>query len=343
MLWVKGELLTDLGDAGIDPAGHLSAAHQPGPFDRLDWFRRVAQFRPDDLPLVARVRSEGSIAWLFLARAPGGEADALANWYSFAVRPVFAGETDDQHKFALIVAAARRLKAARPAIPSVTLAPVPENDGSAELLQRAFRKAGWLAFARETSTSWTIELEGKDFNQYWAERPGQLRSTFKRKSGKAAFQTEVLTSFDAAAWAEYEAVYEGSWKPVEGAPGFLEDWARAEGAAGRLRLGLCRLDGRVVAAQFWTVDGATAFIHKLAYLEEMREYSPGTVMSEAMFRHAIDRDKVSRIDFGTGDDSYKADWMGERGRLFRLELYNPRTLKGLAGGAKAWIKSLLGR
>lgn len=343
MLWVKGELLTDLADGGIDPAGHLSPAHQPGPFDRLEWFRRVARFRPDAMPLIARVRSEGAIAWLFLARLPGNGAEALANWYSFAFRPVFAGDPDDQHKFALLVACARRLKSARPAISALVLAPVPEADGSAALLARAFGKGGWLAFLRKTSSSWTIALEGKDFSQYWADRPGQLRSTFKRKSGKADFATEVLTSFDPDAWTDYESVYQGSWKPEEGAPDFLEEWAREEGAAGRLRLGLCRLDGRAVAAQFWTVDQGTAYIHKLAYLEEMREFSPGTVLSEAMFRHVIDRDKVSHIDFGTGDDGYKADWMGGVSSLMRVELFNPRTVRGLAGAAKAWIKGILGR
>jgi hypothetical protein len=62
-----------------------------------------------------------------------------------------------------------------------------------------------------------------------------------------------------------------------------------------------------------------------------------------MFRHALDVDRVSAIDYGTGDESYKADWMDERRMLWRLTAYDPRTLQGLVGIARARASKLARR
>jgi CelD/BcsL family acetyltransferase involved in cellulose biosynthesis len=170
-----------------------------------------------------------------------------------------------------------------------------------------------------------------------------LRSTHKRKSTKAVFETQILDRFDAAAWAEYEAIYAESWKPEEGSPEFLKSLAESEGEAGTLRLGLCRVGGEPVAAQFWTVENRTALIHKLAYKASAGDLSPGTILSAAMFRHVIDVDHVQRIDFGTGDDTYKADWMDTRSPLFRIKAFNTSTAAGLVGAGKGALSRLVGR
>jgi CelD/BcsL family acetyltransferase involved in cellulose biosynthesis len=63
--------------------------------------------------------------------------------------------------------------------------------------------------------------------------------------------------------------------------------------------------------------------------------SPGTLLSAAMFRHAIDTDKVQSISYGTGDDGYKRDWMDQRDQLHILEFFNPLSVTGLFGMAKS--------
>lgn len=342
MLWVKGELLTDIDAPGIDPTGQLARATQPGLFNRRDWFRRVGQ-HGGATPLIARAASEGALAWLFLQRDGRAMASALANWYSFAFRPVFAGNPELVRQRAMIVAIAKRLRIARPRIAAIALSPVPEADGTADLLVHAFRRAGWVVTAGESSTSWTANVAGQSFEDYWAARPGQLRSTLKRKLGKAEFETQILTGFDDEAWAAYEDVYADSWKPDEGLPEFLRELAMAEAKAGCLRLGICRIDGEAVAAQFWTVENGVALIHKLAHRESAAELSPGTVLSAAMFRHVIDVDKVGMIDFGTGNDGYKADWMDGSTSLMQLVAHNPLTIAGLLGAVKAGLSRLVRR
>jgi hypothetical protein len=129
MVWVKGELLTDIDAPAVDPSGQLERAAQGSLFDRRDWFRRLWH-HDGGIPLIARVTSEGSIAWLFLRREIDGHVTALANWYSFAFRPVFAGDPDEARKRAMLTAAAKRLRQARPTISAITLSPVPSCDGS---------------------------------------------------------------------------------------------------------------------------------------------------------------------------------------------------------------------
>jgi CelD/BcsL family acetyltransferase involved in cellulose biosynthesis len=119
--------------------------------------------------------------------------------------------------------------------------------------------------------------------------------------------------------------------------------AQAEGSKGCLRLGLARLDGAVIAAQFWTVNSAIAYIHKLAHREEYRDLSPGTILSEALFRHVIDVDQVTKFDFGTGNDPYKADWMDRSDPLDTIRLYKMNSLTGLIGAARARISALVRR
>jgi len=62
-----------------------------------------------------------------------------------------------------------------------------------------------------------------------------------------------------------------------------------------------------------------------------------------MFRRAIDVDRVRTIDYGTGDEPYKRDWMDARRPLWQLSAYNPATPRGLAGMAKAGASRLVAR
>lgn len=337
-MWVKGEIFRDLSAALSVAQGGLSRDAQISLFDRAEWFERTwAHCPPAERPLAIRARTEGSDAWLFLAET-GGAAMGLASWYTLAFRPVFTGAPSESAARALIVAIARRL---RPHLSSIMLDHVPDYE--AHLLRRGFGGAGWITHVEPQTANWSVDVTDKPFEAFWAERPGQLRSTAKRKAAKAPIEITIHDRFDEAAWDEYADIYANSWKPYEGSVDFVRAMAETEGAAGTLRIGIARLEGQAIAAQLWTVEHGTAMIHKLAHREEAAELSPGTILSKAMFAHVIDKDRVSMIDFGTGDDRYKADWMDTRRDLMRVELYNPRTLRGLIGGMKAGLRTLVRR
>jgi CelD/BcsL family acetyltransferase involved in cellulose biosynthesis len=46
-------------------------------------------------------------------------------------------------------------------------------------------------------------------------------------------------------------------------------------------------------------------------------------LSAALFQHVIDVDRVNLIDFGTGNDAYKAEWMEDVRERYRLEMFWP--------------------
>jgi hypothetical protein len=186
-----------------------------------------------------------------------------------------------------------------------------------------------------------MDTAGMDFAAYWAGRPSPLRHTAERKAKAAALEIKVHTHFDTDAWADYETVYRASWKPAEGSPEFLRALAEMEGAVGTLRVGIARKGNTPVAAQLWLVEDGVATIHKLAYAEEAQPLSPGTVLSMAMVRHALDVDRVEAIDFGLGDEAYKADWIDSARPIHRLVAYDLRSLRGLASVSRAAASKLV--
>jgi hypothetical protein len=321
------ELFDSLDSVEADSGGALGRS--PSPFDRLAWFRLVARHcPPPGRLLVARARAgERATSWLFLAEQ-GRRGEAWRCWYSLRFGLVGAAEGGE--------AIARAL---RKRLNRLEVAPLED----VEPLASALRGAGWATFVSPATTSWRIDTEGQDFDAYWAARPGKLRNTAQRKAKAAKLDIEIHRDFDPEGWAAYEEVYAASWKPEEGSPGFLRALAEQEGEAGRLRLGIARREGRALAAQLWTIENGTAWIHKLAYREDSKALSPGTVLSMAMFRAALDEDRVSRIDYGTGDDGYKREWMGERATLWRLEAFNLASPRGLLGAARARLSALVRR
>ena len=314
-------------------AALLAAPGAAAPFDRLEWWRALAE-ECDMFPVIAVARSGNDRAALAMVRVRRSLV-ALANWYSFRICPIVSRSTDAD---AMLDAMARDLVGEAP---HIVLAPLPDEAGETTRLAAAFRRAGWLVFRRQCDINHFLRVQGRSYAQFLENRPGALRTTLKQKSAKVSVTIE--TGFDAESWRVYEAIYAQSWKPEEGAPTFLRRFAEEEGAAGRLRLGIARAGSEAVAAQFWTVEAGTAFIHKLAHSEDAKALSPGTTLSAALFKHVIDRDRVVLVDFGTGDDSFKRDWMEEHRPRYRLEMFRPAWPGNWPAMAREMLRGLAGR
>ena len=290
---------------------------QAAPFERLAWWQGLAG-ECAMAPLVAVAEDGEGLAVLALATG-AKRLEALANWYNFRWRPLASPDADAPALFTALAAdLAKRTKRTK-RTKRITLEPLLGAD--AALLAPSFRAAGWVVEQAACGTNHWLEVRGRDFATYLSTRPGPLRTTLARKRGRLT--VEIVTRFDAATYAAYEAVYAESWKPSEGSPAFLRRFAEAEGAGGRLRLGIARAGDEVAAAQLWSVEGDTAFIHKLAHRETAKALSPGTVLTAALLQHVIDRDHVREVDFGTGDEPYKRDWMEASRPLHRLDMFRP--------------------
>ena len=322
---VKGEYHDNFLTAQAAARGNLDRERQACLFDRLDWLdmlhRMALRARK---PLLLRAHDGDNDLWLPLMQSGGGSYEALANWYNFTWRPVFGGAKDGAYDEVTKLALLRQVaELARDHGRRLTLSPLPGEDGSASLLATAFEQSGWVVAKSQCDENHYLPVRGRSFDEYWQARPGQLRSTVKRKGKKGIVSIRIETEFNEQSWRDYESVYERSWKPSEGNPDFLRELARQEAGAGCMRLGLAYIDGQAAAAQFWTVENGTALIHKLAHDEESISASPGTLLSAAIFQHVIDIDRVSEIDFGTGSDGYKREWMEEIRPRYQLDMFWP--------------------
>lgn len=321
-------------------AGRLDRPHQRSLFDRFDWLDNLHRYCMADLPpQVLRAQEGNAEAWLFLADAGDNRRTAIANWYSFSYRPIYMGNPDEAMRRRLLHAIAQDLRgqAAR-----IDLYPIVDEDALVSTLLDAFRDAGWMAVARPLGVNHYLRLNGRSFAQYWADRPGTLRGTVKRKARGNPLRYEIHHHLTEALWEDYVAVYRRSWKPAEPNLDFLHAIARQESHAGTLRLGFARLEGEPIATQFWTVENGVALIHKLAHDRASDRVSPGTLLSHFMFRAIIEGDRVTTIDYGTGNNPYKAEWMELQRPLYRIDCFNPRHSSAWLPAARAAISKLVG-
>lgn len=300
------------GDAVLAALLHAPAARAP--FDRLEWWQGLADYC-DFLPLLAVVRDGRQRGVMPLLRR-GRQIHCLANWYTFRVAPVFTPEAD---RVALLTRLAISLAGETP---HLVLAPLPDEEGETTMLATALRQSGWTTFVERCDLNHVLPVNGRSYAEYLAGRAGPLRTTLKRKADKV--DVTIETAFNPESWNAYEAIYAQSWKGEEGSPDFLRRLAEQEGAAGRLRLAIARDNGRPVAGQFWTVEARTAYIHKLAHVEDAKALSPGTTLTAALLERVIDVDKVDLVDFGTGNDAYKRDWMELVRPRYRIEAFRAK-------------------
>ncbi|MGN6514348.1 MAG: GNAT family N-acetyltransferase [Rhizomicrobium sp.] len=191
-------------------------------------------------------------------------------------------------------------------------------------------------------TNWFEAVEGDDFETYLQRRPSVLKNTWERKlkALRKDFRAEFcLNDAPDRFIAEYESVYKASWKDPEPFPTFMPALIRGASSLGALRCGVLRCDGKSIAAQFWLLWRGRATIFKLAYDENWKRYSPGTLLTMEMARSVLTDDAPDEIDFGRGNDAYKRLWLSQRRDRCGIEAANPRTLRGGARAARLLARS----
>jgi CelD/BcsL family acetyltransferase involved in cellulose biosynthesis len=202
--------------------------------------------------------------------------------------------------------------------------------------EQAMREAGMAVQRYFCFVNWYLLVEGRSYAEYAQSLPSPLRNTLKRKgrqlerSGRAEFA--IITGPDGldAAIDAYLSVYRNSWKSPEPTPEFMPSLIRLCAHEGWLRLGVARIDGEAAAAQLWIVCNGVASIYKLAYDERHAALSLGSLLTARMMQHVIDVDRVREVDYLTGDDAYKRDWMSHSRKRYGLVGYNLRSVRGLA-------------
>lgn len=323
---------------------HRFPADNGAYFARLEWFDMLARHCFADATLrigcaILPTERGEHVALLPMVEMQEGLC-GLANWYSFSFAPLFS-TTDADIRLALLELIARDL---RGAAGRIAFHPVLEEGGGARLLYTAFRKAGWWTVARDMGHNHVLRLKARTFAEYWAARCGNLRRRVKRKGKGAPYAFTLHTQWTDALWQDYETIYAASWKGAESHPAMVRVMAQEAAMRGALRLAFAHdTAGNPVAVQFWTVEGGVALVHKIAHDSSHDAGSPGTLLAHYMFAHAIDHDRVSMIDYGTGDNGYKREWMEEERPMWRIDCFEPRAPRQWLAASRALISSLAGR
>ena len=323
----------------------FDAAEQSQHEAGLAWLRNLAQTAlPEDEAayiFIVQQSPDKFIALPLRINEKRREAQALTTYYSSIYSPVCAARQPIELLTTLFthLASAHRLV-------SLTLSPMDPHTSVYADCQRALQQAGWKGVhSWHCFSNWFHPVTEEDYASYLQTRPSRLRNTIRRKKRKFYADgrgvCDLVTGYESLVEARsaFESVYANSWKQAEPYPRFVPGLLDMAAGKGWLRLGIARYDGEPVAAQLWLVANGTAAIFKLAYHQDYKALSPGTVLSDHLMAHVIEQDGVRCVDYLTGNDSYKQDWMSARRERHGLAACNPRTLKGLASLAAHSIKS----
>jgi CelD/BcsL family acetyltransferase involved in cellulose biosynthesis len=323
----------------------------PGPFHGPTWFEILERTCPEagTTPLLLADDAGGLLSVLRERRDRGRHVEAFGNFYTCEYTPLL-GSLPPARQGEILVDA---LEALRPRVDTLHLQNMRADQVDVPALAQRLRSAGWGVQIYEQFGNWYEPVAGIGFDAYLAARDGDLRSTITRKTRRfrklAGATLEIATAGDALerGLAAYLEVHARSWKAPEPFADFIPAFVRGFAARGELWMGTAAAQGRPLAAQIWLVWGRRITIAKLAYVDDAKALSPGTVLSAHMFRAALEQGSFDEIDLGRGDDPYKRQWLKQRRPVLGLVAGNLRTTRGALAAvrhlAPQAIKRLAGR
>ena len=276
---------------------------------------------------------------------------SLSNHYSSLYSPVLETGISEQAVDLAMAALVDFLAGEKPEWDVVRIEPL-ANDGFAyNSFKKYFRANRWLLQEYFCFVNWHLPIDEQGYDGYVARRPARLRNTINRRTRRfleiSGARIDVVNSGKeaVAGLIAFEKVYAASWKTPESHPAFITGLVHEANRQGWLRLGTAWLGDEPVAAQLWLVVNSVAYIFKLAHDPKFDKLSPGTVLTARMFQHVLDVDGVTEVDYLTGNESYKADWMTHRRERWGLLAFNPRTFNGVVQAGRhilgRWVKQLV--
>lgn len=313
-------------------------------FHTLPWYRNFVQsvLAPNErmhIYAVDTAANDGSARALLLMRCSGSdrELSGLSNYYTSLFGPVLnPGEPDVQGVLDVLASAIARHEGPWD---TIDLRPLAADAPDFPALLNAFRKAGLAVQSYFCFGNWYLRVGGRSYAEYFEALPSQLKNTVTRKRKQLEKLKSRIVVCDSETGLEealraYEQIYAVSWKIPEPYPHFISSLCRTCAGQGWLRLGVVYVDEQPVAAQIWIVHAGIAAIYKLAYDERFAKLSAGSILTAHLMQRAIDIDKVHEVDYLTGDDAYKRDWMSDRRERWGIMAFNLRTPRGLLAAAR---------
>ena len=267
-------------------------AEQQSFFFSRPWFENlvIASLHEDQsMALACVVDDENVLAILPLMQRPGNNWSSLSNYYTSLYTLLMADESQQE----ILNCLARGLY--QLPLQSLRLQPVAEDDENILRLEQAMVSHGFESHRGFRLYNWHHRLEGQSFQQYMAARPARIRNTIERKQRKLqrehGYEIRLFTGGDLEqAVADYNKLYKASWKANEAFAGFIESLVNNLSKPGWLRFAILYAAGEPVAGQIWLVVKGKANIFRLAYDEDWKRYSPGSILTRYLMEQVIDND-----------------------------------------------------
>lgn len=263
--------------------------------------------------------------WLRVAKVR-----SMANFYTNIFEPVTSGDLETADDIALVAQAlADFLVDKFPRAALIELSPLRGERRLYDAIIDGFAAHGYATRRYSKTANWHEPFTATpNYDDYLAQRPGQLRSTLKRKARLLERETTARIDItgpegdSGTALADFECVYTDSWKPEESNPGFIRAVMKKLIAADLARVGVLYVDDEPAAAQIWLRIGDHWGVFKLSYRPRFAKYSVGSVLTAAMIEEFLRMPDTRCIDFLSGDDAYKADWVTVKGEHWGFECIN---------------------
>lgn len=313
----------------------------------LNWLRHLA----------TTTLANDEVAFLYTAKSNSGDfivlplrvnqksrqAHSLSNFYTSLYSPVVQSSSP----LNLLTALFQHLQRSQ-LISAITLSPLAADEALFDDIQRALQQANWRGVhSWSCFWNWTHTVSDGGYAAYLSARPSILRNTIARKTRKffnsqnGSIELICDNSSIARGIDQFKWVYDRSWKQAEPFPEFIPGLLKLAADNNYLRLAVAYRNDKAIAAQLWLVHNGTASIFKLAYDENFKHLSVGTILSAFLMEQVIDKDRVRTIDYLSGDDRYKEQWMTSRRERRGIAAYNTSSVRGLAGYLARLAKQLI--
>ena len=288
------------------------------------WFENVSQYSlPDDhqivLACVIDEENQNVLALLPMKQCPQNSLSSLSSnftsYYSLLIK------NNNQQNIIDCFAKGISQMPVKP----IVLEPIEASDLNTTRLIEKLEHYGFKSYSHFRQHNWIHHTNGQTFTEYMQARPSNLINTLQRKQRKLSREDEhtfKLYQKDNInqALKDYQHVYQKSWKANEFYSDFTPNLVKQMSERDCLRLGILYIDTQPIAAQIWFIVYSKASIYRLVYDEQWKSYSPGSLLTEYMMQHVIDKDKATTIDFLTGNERYKQDWMTEHRERISVRL-----------------------
>lgn len=336
---MKFELYSDLKQLPESVNELFSKAANHSVFYSRPWFESITSSHPEgeqSYILACVVSGHKFMALLPLIKSTETTCSAIRHRYT----PHFSLLLDDDNQEQVLACLAQGLIKLN--LKGVLLEPIASDDENLNAMKQVMEGFGYHCEYHFRHYNWIYRVEGQSFANYMAMRPAKLRNTIARKQRKLqrehGYDIRLFCGNAVpAAMVDYYSVYNASWKANEQYVDLVDDLVKRFSNEGWTRLAVLYINETAVAAQLWFVHHGKASIFRLSYDEAWKAYSPGTILMAYLMEYVIDIDKVEEIDFLTGNDAYKQDWMSERRECFALSCVNSAKTKGQIGN---FIQSL---